>query len=93
MKRCASQAFIEGNKMVDMVLRLTTLAVDLLGSPVEIHVAGGRRESLRLVREGCSGDMLTARRQDSSRELRAQAEARPAAWGSFSPGWTAEVML
>lgn len=44
--------------MVDAVLKLTALAVNLLGSPVEIHFAGGRRESLRLVREGWSGDML-----------------------------------
>lgn len=93
MKPNTEQAPNDRHKMVDAVVMLTTLAVNLLGSPVEIHLAGGRRESLRLAAEGWSGDMLTARRQDTSRSLRARAEAKPAAPGSFSPGWTAEGML
>lgn len=40
---------------------LTSLAVDLLGSPVEIHLASGERESVRLERGGQSGVMLTER--------------------------------
>lgn len=67
----------------------------LLGSPVEIHLAGGERESVRLGRGGRSGGMLMALRQSSGLLLWAQAAAAAADWGSFFLGWrwTAEVML
>lgn len=76
-----------------MLLKLTTLGVNLLGSPVEIHLAGGERESVRLGRGGRSGDMLTALCRDGTELLRAQADAEAADRGSFFLGWTAEVML
>lgn len=71
---------------------LTTLAVYLLGSPVEIHLAGGERQSVRLGQGGRSGDILIALRQGRTL-FQAQAAAAAAAWGSFCLGWTAEVML
>lgn len=67
----------------------------LLGSPVEIHLAGGERVSVRLGRGGRSGGMLMAHRQSRGTVLRAQAAAAAAAaaQGSLFLGWTAEVML
>lgn len=68
----------------------------LLGSPVEIHLAGGERESVRLGRGGRSGGMLMAHRQSRGMLLRARTAAAPAAaaaHGSLFLGWTAEVTL
>lgn len=83
-----------------MFLKLTSLAVYLLGSPVEIHLAGGERESVRLGRGGRRGCMLMAHRQSKESVLRAQAAAAAAvaaaaaaAPESLFHGWTTEVML
>lgn len=55
----------------------------LLG-PVEIHLAGGERVSVRLGRGGRSGGMLMAHRQSSLRgllrEQAAAADAAVSAW-------------
>lgn len=73
-----------------LFVRLTSLAVYLLGSPVEIHLAGGERVSARLGRGGRSGGMLMAHRQSRGSLLRAQAAAvaaaaaAPARGSSFS---------
>ena len=66
--------------------RLTSLAVYLLGSPVEIHFAGGERASARLGRGGRSGGMLMAHRQSRGLLLRAQAAAVAAAAAAFARG-------
>lgn len=58
--------------------RLTSLTVYLLGSPVEIHLAGGERQSVMLGRGGRSGGMLMARRQGRVVPLRARAAAAAA---------------
>lgn len=69
-----------GNDYKGGFKRFTSLAVYLLGSPVEIHLAGGDRASVRLGRGGGrSGGMLIAHRQSGRRRLRDQAAAAAAA--------------
>lgn len=69
-----------------LFVRLTSLAVYLLGSPVEIHFAGGERASARLGRGGRSGGMLMAHRQSRGLLLRAQAAAVAAAAAALARG-------
>lgn len=67
--------------------------MDLLGSPVEIHLAGGEQQSMRLGRGGQSGGMLTVLRQGSGLLLWAQAAIAAVDWGSSFLGWTAQATL
>lgn len=53
--------------------------MDLLGSPVEIHLASGERESVRLERGGQSGVMLTERGAGEQRSAWARAAVAAAA--------------
>lgn len=53
--------------------------MDLLGSPVEIHLASGERESVRLERGGQSGVMLTERGTGEQRSAWARAAVAAAA--------------
>lgn len=70
----------------------------LLGSPVEIHRAGGGRASMKLGGRGRSGDTLMVHPPRRGRLLRARAAtaaaaAAAAACGSLFLDWTAEVIL
>lgn len=66
--------------------------MDLLGSPVEIHLASGERESVRLERGGQSGVMLTERGAGGARARAAVADAAAAAsQRSLFLGQTAEM--
>lgn len=68
--------------------------MDLLGSPVEIHLASGERESVRLERGGQSGVMLTERgagEQRSAWARAAVAAAAAASQRSLFLGQTAEM--
>lgn len=83
-----------GNIHLGGVFKLTSLAVYLLSSPVEIHLAGGERVSVWLGGGGRSGGMLMAHRQ--SRTLlwtRAAAAGVAAVWGSLFLDGTVDVML
>lgn len=67
--------------------------MDLLGSPVEIHLASGERESVRLERGGQSGVMLTERGAGEQRSAWARAAVADAAASqrSLFLGQTAEM--
>lgn len=74
----------------DCVLNRTSFTVDLLWSPVEIHLAGVERRSLRLGRGGRSGVMLSALRQSKRLLVRVRAEVAAAAWAASLVAWTAQ---
>lgn len=87
-------------KTMCFVSQLTSLAVYFLGSPVEIHLAGGERVSVRLRRGGRSGGMLTAQRRSGKTLLRTRpavaasvAAASAAGRSLFFISCSAEVML
>lgn len=63
--------------MVKRVVNLTSLAVDLLASPVEIHLVRGGRQLVRLGPGGGgrSVNMLTALQQSRGESLRDRAES------------------
>lgn len=71
--------------------------MDLLGSPVEIHLASGERESVRLELGGRSGVMLTERGAGEQRSawaraaVAAAADAAAASQRSLFLGQTAEM--
>lgn len=67
-----------------MLLKLTSLTVNLLGSPVEIHLAGGEEGSARREAGGRDGGMLTVLRQSSGSPLRARAAVAAVGRGSSS---------